>query len=69
MQLKEVFTHGNIIQWLRDKMKFLHMLEIESFLNNDGNSKNVHFLPAFNGLGSVLEFRHKRWLLRYHTGF
>ena len=48
-----IYSCGNIIQWLRDKMKFFtHARDSESFLNNDGNSKNVHFLPAFNGLGA-----------------
>ena len=48
-----IYSCGNIIQWLRDKMKFFtNAKDSESFLNNDGNSKNVHFLPAFNGLGA-----------------
>ena len=48
-----IYSCGNIIQWLRDKMKFFtNARDSESFLNNDGNSKNVHFLPAFNGLGA-----------------
>ena len=48
-----IYSCGNIIQWLRDKMKFFtNARDSESFLNSDGNSKNVHFLPAFNGLGA-----------------
>ena len=48
-----VFVAGALIQWLRDKMKFFsNAKDSESFLNGDGNSKNVHFLPAFNGLGA-----------------
>ena len=48
-----IYSCGNIIQWLRDKMKFFtNAKDSESFLNSDGNSKNVHFLPAFNGLGA-----------------
>jgi len=48
-----IYSCGNIIQWLRDKIKFFsNASDSESFLNSDGNSKNVHFLPAFNGLGA-----------------
>ena len=48
-----IYSCGNIIQWLRDKMKFFtNAVDSESFLNSNGNSKNVHFLPAFNGLGT-----------------
>ena len=48
-----IYSCGNIIQWLRDKMKFFdNAKDSEVFLNGDGNSKNVHFLPAFNGLGA-----------------
>ena len=48
-----IYSCGNIIQWLRDKMKFFtNASDSESFLNSNGNSKNVHFLPAFNGLGA-----------------
>jgi glycerol kinase len=48
-----IYSCGNIIQWLRDKMNFFtNAKESESFLNIDGNSNNVHFLPAFNGLGA-----------------
>ena len=48
-----IYSCGNIIQWLRDKMKFFtNAVDSESFLKSNGNSKNVHFLPAFNGLGA-----------------
>ena len=48
-----IYSCGNIIQWLRDKMKFFNdAKESEKFLSNSGNSNNVLFLPAFNGLGA-----------------
>ena len=48
-----IYSCGNIIQWLRDRLKFFaNAKDSESFLNKNGNSKNVHFLPAFNGLGA-----------------
>ena len=48
-----IYSCGNIIQWLRDKLKFFaNAKDSESFLNKKGNSKNAHFLPAFNGLGA-----------------
>ena len=48
-----IYSCGNIIQWLRDKLKFFaNVKDSESFLNKNGDSKNVHFLPAFNGLGA-----------------
>ena len=48
-----IYSCGNIIQWLTDKLKFFaNAKDSESFLNKNGNSKNVHFLPAFNGLGA-----------------
>ena len=48
-----IYSCGNIIKWLRDKMKFFNSAnESEKFLSKSGNSNNVLFLPAFNGLGA-----------------
>ena len=48
-----IYSCGNIIQWLRDKMEFFaNSRDSEKFLNPNGNSNNVLFLPAFNGLGA-----------------
>ena len=48
-----IYSCGNIIQWLRDKMEFFaNSKESEKFLNPNGNTNNVLFLPAFNGLGA-----------------
>ena len=48
-----IYSCGNIIQWLRDKMEFFaNSKDSEKFLNPNGNSNNVLFLPAFNGLGA-----------------
>ena len=48
-----IYSCGNIIKWLRDKMKFFNSAkESENFLDKEGNPNNVMFLPAFNGLGA-----------------
>ena len=48
-----IYSCGNIIKWLRDKMKFFNSAkESENFLDKEGNSNNVMFLPAFIGLGA-----------------
>ena len=48
-----IYSCGNIIKWLRDRMNFFSSAsESEKFINNSGNSNNVLFLPAFNGLGA-----------------
>tara|TARA_B100000073_G_scaffold195001_1_gene161515 strand:- start:468 stop:1928 length:1461 start_codon:yes stop_codon:yes gene_type:complete len=48
-----IYSCGNIIKWLRDKMHFFDTAkESENFLNTNGNTNNVLFLPAFNGLGA-----------------
>ena len=48
-----IYSCGNIIKWLRDKMKFFDKSkESEKFLNRNGCSNNVLFLPGFNGLGA-----------------
>ena len=48
-----IYSCGNIIKWLRDKMLFFNSAhESEKYLNINGDSNNVLFLPAFNGLGA-----------------
>ena len=48
-----IYSSGNIIQWLRDKLMFFeNAKDSEIFLNTNGNSNGVLFLPAFNGLGA-----------------
>ena len=48
-----IYSSGNIIKWLIDKMKFFSTAsESEKFLSMNGNSNGVYFLPAFNGLGA-----------------
>jgi glycerol kinase len=48
-----IYSCGTTIQWLRDKMKFFESAkQSETFLNPEGSSNNVHFLPAFNGLAA-----------------
>ena len=48
-----IYSCGNIIKWLRDKMNFFKTAkDSEKFLNNNGETNNVLFLPAFNGLGA-----------------
>ena len=48
-----IYSCGNIIKWLRDKMHFFdRSSDSENFLNKNGDSRNVLFLPAFNGLGA-----------------
>ena len=48
-----IYSCGNIIKWLRDKMEFFATSkDSEKFLNPTGDSNNVLFLPAFNGLGA-----------------
>ena len=48
-----IYSCGNIIKWLRDNMNFFETSEqSEDHLNKNGESNNVLFLPAFNGLGA-----------------
>ena len=48
-----IYSCGNIIKWLRDKMHFFNSAhESEKYLNINGDTNNVLFLPAFNGLGA-----------------
>ncbi len=48
-----IYSCGNIIKWLRDKMLFFNSThDSEKYLNMNGDTNNVLFLPAFNGLGA-----------------
>ena len=48
-----IYSCGNIIQWLRDKMEFFKDASMsEQFLNKTGFSNNIQFLPALNGLAA-----------------
>jgi glycerol kinase len=48
-----IYSSGNIIKWLRDKLQFFETAkESEKHINKNGDSNNVIFLPAFNGLGA-----------------
>jgi len=48
-----IYSCGNIIQWLRDKMGFFKDASMsEQFLNKTGFSNNIQFLPALNGLAA-----------------
>ena len=48
-----IYSCGNIIKWLRDKMNFFETSkDSENYLNENSDSNNVLFLPAFNGLGA-----------------
>ena len=48
-----IYSSGNIIKWLRDKLQFFETAkESEKYINENGDSNNVIFLPAFNGLGA-----------------
>ena len=50
-----IYSCGNIIKWLRDKMKFFNSaIESESFIDKEGNSNNVLFLPK-----SIISFLKK----------
>jgi glycerol kinase len=48
-----IYSSGNIIKWLRDKLQFFETAkESEKLINKNSDSNNVIFLPAFNGLGA-----------------
>jgi glycerol kinase len=48
-----IYSCGNIIQWLRDKMEFFNNAsDSEKYIDHNGCSNNVQFLPAFNGLAA-----------------
>jgi glycerol kinase len=48
-----IYSCGNIIQWLRDKLEFFNKAsDCEKYLDQKGLSNNIQFLPAFNGLAA-----------------
>ena len=48
-----IYSCGNIIQWLRDNMEFFNKApNSEKYLDENGFSNNIQFLPAFNGLAA-----------------
>ena len=48
-----IYAAGTTVQWLRDNLEFFSSSELsEHFLNPNGNSNNIHFVPAFTGLGA-----------------
>ena len=48
-----IYAAGTTVQWLRDNLEFFSSSEVsENFLNPNGNSNNIHFVPAFTGLGA-----------------
>ena len=49
-----IYSCGNIVKWLRDRMKFFDKAsESEQMILSSGdNQSNILFLPAFNGLGA-----------------
>ena len=48
-----IYSSGTTVQWLRDNLEFFSTSEkSEEFLHKNGDAKNVHFIPAFTGLGA-----------------
>jgi glycerol kinase len=48
-----IFIGGAVVQWLRDKMKFIrNSSEIEAIADSVPDSGGVVFVPAFTGLGA-----------------
>ena len=48
-----IYAAGTTVQWLRDNLEFFSSSELsENYLNPNGNSNNIHFVPAFTGLGA-----------------
>ena len=48
-----IYSCGNIVNWMKNKLKLFHDInETEKIINVNGESNNVMFLPAFNGLGT-----------------
>jgi glycerol kinase len=48
-----IFIGGAVVQWLRDKMKFIaNAPEIEALAGSVESSNGVVFVPAFTGLGA-----------------
>ena len=48
-----IYASGTTVQWLRDNLEFFSTSKrSEEFLHKNGDAKNVHFIPAFTGLGA-----------------
>jgi glycerol kinase len=48
-----IYSAGTTVQWLRDNLEFFPASELsEQYLKPNGDSNNVHFIPAFTGLGA-----------------
>jgi glycerol kinase len=48
-----IYAAGTTVQWLRDNLEFFPASEhSEDYLQPNGNANNVHFIPAFTGLGA-----------------
>ena len=48
-----IYSCGNIVKWMRDKMHFFNKAsESEKMINLNSKSSKTLFLPAFNGLGA-----------------
>ena len=48
-----IYAAGTTVQWLRDNLEFFPASELsEQYLKPHGDSNNVHFIPAFTGLGA-----------------
>ena len=48
-----IYAAGTTVQWLRDNLEFFPSSELsENYLKVNGNANNVHFIPAFTGLGA-----------------
>ncbi len=48
-----IYSCGNIVNWMKNKLKLFNDInQTEKIINVNGESNNVMFLPAFNGLGT-----------------
>ena len=48
-----IYSAGTIVQWLRDNLQFYSKSsDSEIYLKDTGDSNEVLFIPAFNGLGA-----------------
>ena len=48
-----IYAAGTTVQWLRDNLELFPASELsEQYLKPNGDSNNVHFIPAFTGLGA-----------------
>ncbi|MBD63353.1 MAG: glycerol kinase [Gammaproteobacteria bacterium] len=48
-----IFSAGTIIQWLRDEMKFFsESSQSKDFLQKEGKSNEILFIPGFTGIGA-----------------